>query len=91
MQIHFVANSLKVKYLLSKMCLLENLENAHKILAKINDLSYIWQRPPSSRYPFSSSLQCNMKEYEIIFLYVLLPIFVLDSISCDWFSHVRFF
>ena len=85
MQIHFVANSLKVKYLLSKMCLLENLENAHKILAKINDIFPIFGNDYHHHdIPFFSFFytMCNMKEY-LIFLYVLLlPIFFIPFPPC---------
>ena len=85
MQIHFVANSLKVKYILCKMCLLENLENAHKILAKINDIFPIFGNDYHRHdIPFFSFFytMCNMKEY-LIFLYLLLlPIFFIPFPPC---------
>ena len=67
------------------MCLLENLENAHKILAKINDIFPIFGNDYHRHdIPFFSFFytMCNMKEY-LIFLYVLLlPIFFIPFPPC---------
>ena len=84
MQIHFVANSLKVKYLLSKMCLLENLENAHTKFWQKSMISFLYLATTTivTISLFFFYTMCNMKEY-LIFLYLLLlPIFFIPFPPC---------